>query len=202
METSNTPPVAPTVANPPLPGKLRFSSTLGAPPNPAVIQNRADALVKMLALLRAKGLVAEEVSTIVGIDPSAFALLVSNYGEDAFGELCATYSTRVSKGSEERIKTAAELAIGRCISILADPRTSSKEVIALAKDFMDRHFGKALQRTEFVGTFQVGEGNKEIESNLAAANKRLEELMGMRNKMIESREKKTVDGVFEVLPKG
>lgn len=81
----------------------------------------------------------------------------------------------------------AELAISRCLAILSNPSTGSKEVLQIAKDFMDRHFGKALQRTEFVGTFQVGEGNKEIEANLVAANKRLDELMLMRNKMLENR---------------
>lgn len=176
--------------------KLRFGQTSTATPP------RENPLPKLLALFRAKGLTTEDVAGITGMNLGLLQAVLADYGEDRFAELCTHYSTKVSKGSEERIKVAAELAIGRCISILSNPATSSKEVIMLAKDFMDRHFGKALQRTEFVGTFQVGDGNKEIESNLAAANKRLEELMKMRTKMLESREQKTVNAEFEVVSQG
>lgn len=160
---------------------LRFQTS--AEPTPP----RENPVPKFLALFRAKGLTTEEVASVTGVSLPLMNAILADYGEDRFAELCTTYATKVSKGPEERIKVVAELAISRCLAILSNPSTGSKEVLQIAKDFMDRHFGKALQRTEFVGTFQVGEGNKEIEANLVAANKRLDELMLMRNKMLESR---------------
>lgn len=169
--------------------KLKF----GPPSEGTKAPQLENPLPKLLALFRAKGLSTEDVAEITGVNLDAANEIVDKFGRDRFNELCTTYSLRVSKGSEERIKIAAELAISRCVRILSDPATSSKEVIVLARDFMDRHFGKALQRTEMVGTFQIGEGQKEIDNNLAAANKRLGELMSMRQKMVESRQPKMVE---------
>jgi hypothetical protein len=103
--------------------------------------------------------------------------------------LVMQYSVKLNQSDTERIKQGSELALSRVLSMLADPNISAKDLVGIARDLMDRQHGKATQKIEYNGML-LGEKNLvEIEKKQEATNKRLGELLEMRQKVIDSNTK-------------
>jgi hypothetical protein len=157
-------------------------------PQPMQGQQKITATAKMIALLSAKGVGIEQVAQVTGINLESLKMACDGSSE-AFDKLVMQYSVKLNQSDTERIKQGSELALSRVLSMLADPNISAKDLVGIARDLMDRQHGKATQKIEYNGML-LGEKNLvEIEKKQEATNKRLGELLEMRQKVIDSNTK-------------
>lgn len=140
--------------------------------------------VKLLALLGACGLGLESVSEITGIDSSVLRNLIESVDPDELKQLTRGYVTKLNRPMEEKLKAGAGLAVDRILSILASPSSNDKEVLNASKELLDRHLGKAVQRSEILNAnLNIDADELQLKRDLEASNLRLKQLMEDREKV-------------------
>jgi hypothetical protein len=139
-------------------------------------------LVKgLVALLNAKGVSVDEVCEFLKVP---FEPLNELTKEDGFPEQVMRLSVLLQQPLEERLASASSIASARMLRIIADPSSTNKDVIAAAKDVLDRHMGKAMQKVSIQSTnLSVDASFEEIQKNIAASDARISQLVEMRSKL-------------------
>ena len=152
--------------------------------SPAAVEVKSKGLVGMLALLNAKGVSTLEVSELCGLPLDALEFLSS---EEGFSQKVMELSVKLNLPLDTRLANASNIAAARMLRILSDPESSNKDVISAAKDVLDRHMGKAMQKVSISSTSVSLETSfEELQRSIKAADDRVAGLLDLRAKLLNN----------------
>lgn len=144
---------------------------------------RRDVFGKLLALLSAQGISVVEVSELCTIPLEALNSVVEN--DEFYAKRVMEYSVKLNQPLEVRIKAAANLAMGRLLQVLVDPASGTKEIISAAKEMLDRHLGKSVQKMQVDMQTSVDGDFLQLQKDIKASDARLDALLEQRKKLLE-----------------
>lgn len=137
--------------------------------------------VKLIVFGSVAGLNNEHMAMLLGVNESSIDIAKQT---GVFSDLYNQAIACLSLTGEQRIAKAIPLVLDKKMKIL----TSSKDeklVSQVGSEFLDRHYGKATQTVQTIGTtLQVSTTLEDIESKTSAVLTRLAKLESSRNKLL------------------
>lgn len=136
---------------------------------------------KLIALLVAKGVGYNQIIELLGEEAKHDVEKAKQHKD--ISKWINAFSARLNETVEQRIKKASQTALDKLLDILNSPQSAPKEILAAARDILDRELGKAKQQVEFSGIVDSSEDLKSIVASTKAVEDRLKELEDKRNRV-------------------